>query len=157
MGEVEAGVEAESHDGGGGAGGADSGEEAEDSGLRVEADVVIALGEWEDGVEVLTLDPVLVFARGVAGVGSLLEHVDDYYFYFDGLLLREAQVVAASRRSVQRRRMSDGSNSGCGDGGVERLEITEPRVVAALSQCGIPATEWVERHHDECPDEIDER
>ncbi len=49
---------------------------------------MIALGEWEDGVEVLALDPVLVFARGVAGVGSLLEHVDDYYFYFDGLLLR---------------------------------------------------------------------
>ena len=37
VGEVEAGVEAESHDGGGGAGGADAGEEAEDSGFGVEA------------------------------------------------------------------------------------------------------------------------
>ena len=70
MGEVEAGVEAEGHDGGGGAGGADAGEDAEDSGLRVEAEVVIALREWEDGVEVLALDPVLIFAGGVAGVGA---------------------------------------------------------------------------------------
>jgi hypothetical protein len=37
---------------------------------------------------VLALDPELVFTGDVAGVGSLLEHVDDYYFYFYGLLLR---------------------------------------------------------------------
>ena len=86
MGEVEAGVEAEGHDGGGGAGGADSGEDAEDAGFGVEAEVVVALGKWEDGVEVLALDPVLVLAGGVAGVGADFEHVDDDDFDLDGLL-----------------------------------------------------------------------
>src|SRR5271168_2406015 len=62
VGEVEAGVEAEGHDGGGGAGGAYSGEDAEDSGFGVEAEVVVALGEGQDGREMLALDPVLEFA-----------------------------------------------------------------------------------------------
>jgi hypothetical protein len=35
---------------------------------------------------VLALDPVLVLAGDVAGVGTLLEHVDDDYFDFDGPL-----------------------------------------------------------------------
>ena len=51
MGEVEARVEAEGHDGGGGAGRADSGEDAEDAPVGVEAEVVVALREGEDGVE----------------------------------------------------------------------------------------------------------
>ena len=41
--------------------------------------------------------------------------------------------------------------------GIERSEIAEPRVVAALLQGGVPAAERIERDHDECPDEIDER
>jgi hypothetical protein len=73
-----------SHDGGGGAGGADSGEDAEDAGLFVEAEVVVAPREREYGVKVLSLNPVLVFAGCVAGVGADLEHVDDDYFNFDG-------------------------------------------------------------------------
>ena len=86
VGEVEAGVEAEGHDGGGGASGADAGEEAEDAGFGVEAEVVVALWEGQDGVEVLALDPVLVLAGDVAGVGALLEHVDDDDFDLDGVL-----------------------------------------------------------------------
>src|ERR1700733_6700545 len=74
-----------------------------------------------------------------------------------GFCWAKAQVVAASRKRLRIRRMNDGNNSGYDDGGVERSEITEPRVVAALPQCGIPATERVERDHDECPDEVDER
>jgi hypothetical protein len=88
VGEVEAGVEAESHDAGSGAGGAYSGEYAEDSGLGVEAEMVIAGGKGHDGVEVFALDPVLVLAGSVAGVVADLEHVDDDDFDFDGLLLR---------------------------------------------------------------------
>jgi hypothetical protein len=86
VGEVKARVEAESHDGGGGARGAYAGENTEDSGFRVEAEVVIASGKGEGRVEVFALDPVLVLARGVAGVGADFEHVDDDYFDFDGLL-----------------------------------------------------------------------
>ncbi len=88
VGEVEARVEAEGHDGGGGAGGAYSGEDAEDSGLGVEAEIVVARGKGQDGVEVFALDPVLVLAGSVAGVGADLEHVDDDDFDFDGLLFR---------------------------------------------------------------------
>ena len=86
--EIEARVEAEGHDGSGGTGGADAGEDAEDSGVRVEAEIVIASGKGEDGVEVLALDPVLIFAGGVACVGANLEHVDDDYFDFDWLRMR---------------------------------------------------------------------
>jgi hypothetical protein len=84
VGEVEAGVEAEGHDGGGGAGGAHAGEQAEDAGLGVEAEVVIALGEGQDLGEVLALDPVLVLAGDVAGVGADLEHGDDDDLDLDG-------------------------------------------------------------------------
>jgi hypothetical protein len=87
VGEIEARVEAKSHDSGGSTRGADTGEDAEDSGLWIEAEVVIARGKGEDGVEVLTLNPVLILAGSVAGVGTDLEHVDDDYFDFDGLLL----------------------------------------------------------------------
>ncbi len=84
VGEVETGVETEGHNGGGGAGGANAGEEAEDSGGGVEAEVVVGGGQGQDGGEVFALDPVLVLAGGVAGVGSLLEHVDDDDFDLDG-------------------------------------------------------------------------
>jgi hypothetical protein len=94
VGEVEARVEAEGHDGGGGARGAYSGEDSEDSSLWIEVEIVVASGKGEDGVEVFALNPVLVLAGGVAGVGTDLEHVDDDYFYFDRLLgrLRESTL-----------------------------------------------------------------
>ena len=69
--------------------------------LRVEAEVVVARGKGEDGVEVLALDPVLVLAGGVAGVGADLEHVDDDYFDFDGLLLRLREAQEAWRAGAE--------------------------------------------------------
>ena len=87
VGEVEAGVQAEGHDGGCGACGADSGEDAEDPGLGVEAEIVVTGGKREDGGEVLTLNPELVFAGDVAGVGTLLEHIDDDDLDLNGLRL----------------------------------------------------------------------
>ncbi len=49
---------------GGGTGGAYSGDDAEDSGLFVEAEVVVTLGKGDDGVEVLALDPSTGARRG---------------------------------------------------------------------------------------------
>ena len=73
---IEARIETDGHDGGGGFGGADAGEDAEDA-VFVQADVVIAGGERKDLIEVLALDPELIFAWGVAGVFAAFEHGDD--------------------------------------------------------------------------------
>ena len=81
---VEAGVEADGHHGGRGFGRADAGQDAEDS-VFVEADRMIAGGERNDLIEVLALNPKLVFARRVASVRTAFEHGDDYYFDGDRL------------------------------------------------------------------------
>src|SRR5207237_10121797 len=39
--------------------------------------------------------------------------------------------------------------------GNTRSEITEPAITAALFQGCKPATEWIERKHDDSPDQID--
>jgi hypothetical protein len=85
--EIEAWIKAKGHDGGGSSGGADAGENAENSSVRVEVKVVVAGGKWKDGVQMFALNPVLVLAGSIAGVGSDFEHVDDDYFDFDWLLL----------------------------------------------------------------------
>jgi hypothetical protein len=75
VGEVEARVEAERHDRCCSARSANAGEQAKNTSVRVEAEVVVALGKGHDLVEVLALDPVLVLAGRVASVGALLKHV----------------------------------------------------------------------------------
>ena len=67
--------------------------------FAVEAEVVVALREGQDRVEVLALDPVLVLAGGVAGVGAGLEHVDDDDLDLDGL--RRQRVWAADAGGQQ--------------------------------------------------------
>src|SRR5206468_6625799 len=62
----------------------DAGQDAEDS-VFVEADRMIAGGERNDLIEVLALNPKLVFARRVASVRTAFEHGDDYYFDGDRL------------------------------------------------------------------------
>ena len=47
---------------------------------------MVALGEGQDGVEMLAFDPVLVLAGKVAGVCALFEHIDDSDFNLDGVL-----------------------------------------------------------------------
>ena len=120
VGEIEAVIEAEGHDGGGGAGGAYAGEDAEDAGFGVETEIVVAGGEREDGVEVLTLDPVLVFAGEIAGVGALLEHVDDYDFDLDGVL-RGGLAGGAEGRGEQE----------------ESVEAAHDSMVAYSASCGL--------------------
>ena len=46
---------------------------------------MIAGGEWNDLIEVLALDPELVFAGRVASVFAAFEHGDDYDFDADWL------------------------------------------------------------------------
>ena len=61
------------------------------------------------------LDPVLIFAGSVAGVGSLLEHVDDDDFDFERPLgegWARTPLAVANRRRVQMKRIVDGSASG---------------------------------------------
>src|SRR5258707_9647423 len=75
--EIEAWVEADGHHGGRGFGGPDAGQDAEDA-IFVEADVMVAGRERKDLVEVLALDPQLVFAGCVAGVFAAFEHGDHH-------------------------------------------------------------------------------
>jgi hypothetical protein len=88
VGEIKSWVEAESHDGGCGARGAYAGKDAENTGLWIEAEVVIASWKWENSVEMFAFDPILVLAWSVASVFADFEHIDDDYFDFDGLLTR---------------------------------------------------------------------
>ena len=51
--------------------------------LPIYAHVMVARRERKDLVQVLALDPELVFAGRVAGVLADFEHGDDHHFHFD--------------------------------------------------------------------------
>ncbi len=84
MGEVEARIEAQGHDGTGGGADGHAGDDAEDGAVGVGAEVVDAAGKGEDAVEVLTLNPELEFTGAVAGVGADFKGSDDDDFDGDG-------------------------------------------------------------------------
>ena len=45
--------------------------------LAIHAQIVITLRERDDAIKMITLDPVLKFARLVARIGAAFEHCDD--------------------------------------------------------------------------------
>src|SRR6266851_3123797 len=89
MSQVEARIGAKRHDGGRRPRSANPGEDAEYA-VLVHPQIVITQRKGQDSIEMLALDPVLLLAGNVARVGTLLEHVDDHDFYFNGLGLRES-------------------------------------------------------------------
>ena len=86
MAEVEAGIQAEGHDGGCGVRGALAGEDGHLA-ARVHACSVVAGGQRINLVEMIALDPVLEFAGLIAGVLADFKHGDDDDLDLDGARL----------------------------------------------------------------------
>lgn len=78
MGQVEPRIEPERHDAGGCPRSADSRQDTEHSCVAIQPEFVVALRERKFCVQVLPLHPILVLARSIARIGSLLKHRDDY-------------------------------------------------------------------------------
>ena len=100
MGEIEARVEAERHDGRGGVRGALSGEHGHLA-VAVHARSMIAGRERIDSVKVVAFDPVLQLAGLVAGVGAYFKHGDHDDLDLNGARLgggRGAESYAKKQR-----------------------------------------------------------
>jgi hypothetical protein len=83
VGEVEARVEAEGHDGGRGVRSSLPGEDGHFA-LGVHAHRVVPAGERKDPVKAITLYPILQLAGNVAGICANLKHGHHHYFHRNG-------------------------------------------------------------------------